>query len=313
VYRPARLLLAALLLLAGNPARAVVVLGDVQDPIFPVRRSAPAPSNLEIYVGYFGAFAGTPVGPRHFVTAAHIGDAGSGLFVFGNGTSNLTLYHASLAAKQDDLAIWKIADTDPPFSFWASLYTGADEGGQPLVVLGRGGSRGAPRCDNGVPCTDFDASNPLRGWAWGSGDGSFSWGTNTVDPGFPAGPGFLSFGFDGNAGPNEAILTDGDSGGPVFVLDPNGIYRLAGVASSVGRASLAPAGMPIAASLFDARTYYSGLALLDGPDPVPLYSNAVRISAKIAFIQSVVPEPGTASLVLSGLAILARASRRRRS
>jgi hypothetical protein len=98
--------------------------------------------------------------------------------------------------------------------------------------------------------------------------------------------------FDANAGPNEAHLSAGDSGGGVFVLNGNtSKWELAGVNLAVdGPFSTSPNGMsPFDAAMFDT----SGLFVQDdqgrwvtAPNPSGFY--ATEIAAHEGFISSVV-------------------------
>ena len=113
------------------------------------------------YIGRWGSYIGTPIGPRHFMTANHIGDGGSGgTFFYHNGTATETTYQAVRVANQDDLAIWQLTDASPSFTLWAPVYTASDETARDLVAIGRGTDRGA---EVRFPANTGD----LRGWQWG--------------------------------------------------------------------------------------------------------------------------------------------------
>ncbi|MBX6314471.1 MAG: PEP-CTERM sorting domain-containing protein [Isosphaeraceae bacterium] len=294
---------------APPPARAVIVLGgrdgdgNLDDS---GTNKNPAPFDLGQYEGSFGGFLGTPIAPRYFVTASHIGDAGNGIFTFDNGTTTTTTYHVSLAGTQNDLAIWRVNDGDPCFSLVAPLYTSSNEVGNPLVVLGNGTTRGSPVTWN----------DQLVGWQWGDGGTFKSWGTGTIGSIAPGGQDFgdlLRFTFDRTDPINldQAILSVGDSGGPVFVQDPaDGVYKLAGINSLVDAVSQTPNGSILTASLFDARGFYDGADQITGPDPVPLGSYATRISSNLDFIGQTtdltfsppaVPEPSSLVVLAIGI------------
>jgi hypothetical protein len=297
-------------------ARAVIVLGG--------RNSAgaldnsgrninPAPSNLSSYVGTWGSYLGTPIAPRYFITANHIGDGGSGgTFAYSNGTLSPTLYTASLAGVQNDLAIWKISDSNPAFTLFAPLYTGSNETGNALVTIGRGTQRGSPVTS---PTTMQQA-----GWNWGPSDSAISWGANTVagvgpvtNP--PAGFGgdFVQFAFNNNSNPDTGILSVGDSGGPTFVFNPaDNQYELAGINALVDQVSSQPdsASNPqflMNAALYDKRGFYDGPNQVMGESPMPLSSYASSTASAMSFIDSIiVPEPGSMGIIalaVSGLLI----------
>ncbi len=287
-------------LVLSQPARAIIVMGD---PGRNLASTSPVPDGLDRYVGSFGGFLGTPIGPRYFVTAAHIGNQGT--FRYKNGTSTETVYNdLTQVGTLDDLAIFQI-NTGPDFSLVAPLYTGSNEVGLPLVTLGRGTVRGAE-----VRLPD-SPSGALRGWGWGAGDGQLSWGTNTVDQvtQFTNTGDLLFFGFSAGAGPNEGTYSSGDSGGVVFVQDPaDGVWKLAGINSYVdGLFSYSQAGPYFGAALFDTRGFFVGnpsdneFIAPDLLDPVEAGSYATRISSRIGYIQQItgVPEPG--SLILLGI------------
>jgi len=306
----------AVLLAAAGPLHAVIVQGgrNISGTLDSSGRNLnPAPDNLGNYVGGFFGFLGTPISPQYFVTANHITSATSGTFIYDNGTSTTTSYSATLAGVEDDLAIWKISDSGPAFSLYAPLYTSSTEVGQSLIVLGLGTSRGA---------AVFNASNQQVGWQWGSNDGQLSWGAGTVGnivtmnmPGF--GGDFLPFAFSrvtdsqGNLlNPDTGILSSGDSGGPIFVKDPaDGVYKLAGVNSLVDSVSTTANGTALTDALYDQRGFYNGSMLISGPQPIPMNSYDTRISSRIAFIDSVVPEPATGLAAVLIPAVLLRRKR----
>lgn len=241
------------------------------------------------YVGRFGNFVGTPIAPRYFVTASHVGNAGGGVFFYNNGTATQTQYSVLLTAQQDDLAIYRLADGQPDFTHWAPIYTRSNEIGKPMEVLGRGADKGPSLTVGG---------NPL-GWFWGTQDQVLAWGTNSVKStiAFAGPPGFagqyLVFSFDQGQGDTEAIPAIGDSAGPVFITDPaDGVLKLAGTITAVdGGYSGMPNGTQISGAFYDTRGLYLGPNLITGPDPVPVNAYAVRISARLDFLRLVASVP----------------------
>jgi hypothetical protein len=303
-----------LVLSAARPAGAVIVLGgrDTNGSLNNSGRNLnSAPSNLGLYVGTWGAYLGTPIGPRYFITANHIGDGGGGgSFVYSNGLPSPAVYTATLAGAQNDLAIWKISNSDPAFTLWAPLYTASTETGNALVTIGRGTQRGSAVAS---PTTMMQA-----GWSWGTADTLISWGANTVasvgavtNP--PAGFGgdFVKFTFNNNANPDTAILSDGDSAGPTFVFNPaDSQYELAGInalvdqVSSQADSSSNPQFL-MRAALYDSRGFYDGPNQVTGSSAVPLSSYASRISSAMSFIDSViVPEPEALALLALAASVL---------
>jgi hypothetical protein len=255
------------------------------------------------YIGQWGAFIGTPIGPRHFATANHVGNGGGGnAFVYNNGTSTQTVYQAVFVASQDDLAIWRLADASPSFTRWAPIYTASNEIGRGLTAIGRGTDKGAEvRLPQGT--------GALRGYQWGAADGLVSGGTNVVTSAFalvgaPAGFGgdFLYFEFDQAAGPTECMYSSGDSGGAVFIVDPaDGVTKLAGINSLVdGNFSYTQNGPYFPAAIWDARGFWVGSSGADGtlipandPAPVPAGSYATRVSSRVGFIRGIIGNPPT--------------------
>lgn len=185
------------------------------------------------FQGQFGRFLGTPIAPNLFVTAQHFrGEAsvGNTPFVF-NGVSYPTV--AEYNDPASDLRVLRVAGTFPAF---APLFPRPNPAGTPLVVFGRGTQRGeavtGPADGNG---------NTLKGWRWGPLDAPAPrprYGTNVVTGTVDGGPGLgrlLYATFDATAGgggsttADEAHLSDGDSGGGVFLRDTDGAWKLAGI------------------------------------------------------------------------------------
>ena len=282
-----RALAALLFVVATSGARAVILLetGDTE-----ANTTAPegalAGSGWQ-YQGVFGGFLGTPIAPRFFLSAKHVGNPGA--ISFGSASYAVV---AQFRDPTSDLAINQVAQDLP---IVAPLYTKSDEMGKHLVVIGRGTRRGGEMLLNGE----------LRGWAWGAGDGRQRWGENDVvqivsfssgpDDGIyatcdrPTAPAVL---------PNESHLSVGDSSGAVFIQD-GGTWKLAGINYAVDDLYFAPGGSGFTAAIFDARGYYSRTGpttydLLGGPVPVPTGFYATRVSSKLAWIYSVIDPQGDA-------------------
>jgi hypothetical protein len=226
------------------------------------------------YEGTFGAFLGTAIAPHFFVTAKHIG----------NGPTHF-LFHGvnyaigrSFADPKADLLIFEVSGTLP---LYAPLYSRSDEVGKHLLVIGRGTQRGTERVVNGQP----------RGWNWGASDSVQRWGENQVAS--IVGDKLYAL-FDQSGLPQEAHISAGDSGGAVFLND-GGTWKLAGINSDVDHFSSGTSGGgPYEAALFDERgSYRSDGTLVTGKDPVPSGFSAARISANIAWINSVIGSAGS--------------------
>ena len=283
--KPLSSILLCILLIWAAPLDArAVILYATGDPA--VNTTAPtgelADSGWQ-YQGQFGGFLGTPIAPQFFITAKHIGHAGT-VFTF-NGV-NYTLGR-QYADPQSDLAIWQVSGA---FPFVAPLYTRGDEVGQRLVVIGRGTERGGEIYRDGT----------LRGWGWGAGTAVQRWGENLVSGAFtnsnPSDP-LLAAAFDANGLPNEAHLSSGDSGGAVFLQD-GPLWKLAGINYAVDALWSEPADASgFNAAIFDARGYYrrtgpGNFVLITSANPVPTSFYATRISAKLDWIYSVIDPTG---------------------
>ncbi len=240
--------------------------------------------------GDWGSYLGTPIAPSYFITAVHIGGS-SGQVLHFQGT-DYTIdatygYGGVTSIPGTDLNVWKINGT---FSSFAELYTTQNEVGQHLVVFGRGTAPGEPVIVNGQS----------RGWLWGGIDGIRSWGendvTNIVD-------GQLRYEFNNGAGPNEAHLSDHDSGGAVFIQD-DGIWKLAGINYAVdGPYSTGASGSnPFNAAIFDKKGLYTqgnnGWVLNVADSAGASYST--RISTNADAITATIPGPAV-PLTLSSL------------
>ena len=165
--------------------------------------------------GWQGSYLGTPIAPRFFLAAIHIGGSVGDALNY-----NGFVYHtiAVTDCPNSDLRVWQVAET---FSSYAPLYTKSNEVGQLCVVIGRGTQRGDP-----VPLVN----GQLKGWKWGLGDSVQRWGENIVSSiytdatlGF-----FLKPNFDRNGITNECTLSVGDSSGAMFIQDGS-TWKLAGI------------------------------------------------------------------------------------
>jgi len=274
-----RSILLLMAMITAQPAYAVIFY-DTADSAF--NTTAPGGSLSGSgwqWVGSWGDFQGTPVGPRHFLAARHIGGTVGDLFVL-NGVSYRTVgFHDDATT---DLRLWRIRES---FGSWAPLYRGSIEVGRSVVLFGRGFLRGPEVRVGGV----------LKGWRYASSDGRLRWGQNTVtslsNGGAPWGQ-VLKAGFDAGGGGNEATLATGDSSGPVFLQDGS-TWKLAGVAAYVDAFfNTQSSGTGFLAALFDARALYAGA--LEGPwtlvtatQPVPSSFYATRVSVRAAWIDEV--------------------------
>lgn len=232
------------------------------------------------YEGTFGSYLGTAIAPHYFITAQHVGL--SDKFIF-HGVE-YTIVN-SFDDPETDLRIFEVAE---PLPIYAPLYTGINEVGKHLVVIGRGKQRGASIVTGGKQ----------RGWHWGSTDEVQRWGENVVTAiqEIP-GAGEMVYALFDKAGlPNEAHLANGDSAGAVFIND-GGTWKLAGINYDVDSVYTGPNGAGILfAALFDERGFYgSDRLLVTGNAPVPSGFYASRISSRISWIASII-EPRLANI-----------------
>lgn len=248
--------------------------------------------------GSWSLGSGTPISAKHFITAKHFTTASKFYFdgVFYD-------YEAHYNDPNSDLRIVEIQQVFPT---WAPLYTKSDEVGKELVMYGRGYSRG--------DAVSVDGES--KGWEWdASGQGTLRWGTNVVSGTADSGA-LLAAAFDADAGGDESHLALWDSGGGVFIKDGTA-WRLAGVNFTVDGEfdENGDDDDSFLAALFDKgdlweKTTGTWVFNTDTADDIPGHSYATRISENLAWIQSVIPEPGTAVVLgVGGLCIFLRRRR----
>ncbi len=276
---------AAIWLLVSSPSRAVILL-DTGVP--GVNTAAPVGSLAGSgwqYEGLWGGLLGTPIAPHFFVSAAHIGQAGTN-FRFQGSTYTIV---RSFSLAGSDLLIWQVNEA---FASFAPLYSRRDELSQHMVVIGRGTQRGDVVVLEGSP----------RGWKWGAEDGAQRWGENDVTDIVPYnGHDLLNATFDQHVlpgdHPNESHLSSGDSGGSMFVKDnSDGAWKLAAINYAVDDLYTAPDPLTqFTAAIFDARGFYTfdgvNFTQIGGNAPVPTGFYGSRISSELAWICSVIADP----------------------
>ena len=276
--------LAILSIVALAGAHAVIIYGT-GDPA--ANTTAPTGSLADSgwqYEGQFGAFVGTVIAPRFFVSAKHVGNQGQ--FIF-NGTNYTIVKQYNDPAS--DLSIYEI-DASQSFPIFAPLFTTQTEVGKLAVAIGTGTQRGG----------EIFVDNVLRGWFCGPGDGVRRWGQNVIsdtvfirDVGSTAVQEALYAEFNQNGSPDECHLSGGDSGGAIFI-EEEGVWKLAGINYAVdGPYYTDSSGNgEFVAALFDARGFYvpsgSSYTQITSTNPVPSGFYATRISAKLAWIYSVI-------------------------
>jgi hypothetical protein len=267
----------------GMPRAGAVIFQTTGDPVYNTSAPAGALTNSGWqYQGLWLNFLGTPIAPQYFITANHVGGTTNDVFLF-NGLP----YHPVAAFKtfNSDLTIWQVRETFPSY---APLYSLSDETNQHLVVFGRGTQRGAPVIVGGQ----------TNGWFWGAADGVQRWGENDVAAITNLGVGvgdMLRMVFDGHGGPNECHISDGDSGGGVFIQE-DGVWKLAGINHGVdGEFSTTLNSTRFIAALMDRRGLFqqsgpepADWISIDGPQPVPSAFYSTRISANLDWIYNVI-------------------------
>lgn len=260
------------------------------------------------FQGHFGSKLATMISPNHIITARHVGAAST--FVhksYFNGSSTDVTYGIDNTVN-GGLGYWNVGSTDlriyqvtGTFSNYAPLYSGSDEAGKELVVMGRGTQRGAT----------VDLGGTAKGWKWGAADHRARWGRNVVTNIHTDGTlgDLIAADFDAISGIDEAHLSVGDSGGAVFIKD-GGIWKLAGINYAVdGRwdiNDITGDGTDFQAALTDAGGFYVGsdaggwTLIPDQAEDIPSQFYASRISSNLAAIEAItgVPEPSTAVLLL---------------
>lgn len=255
--------------------------------------------NTSTPIGNFpvGKYLGTPIAPRFFLSAKHIFGTTNNVFVFNGET-----YHpiAQFSTFDSDLTIWEVAETFPSY---APLYASSNESNSHIVVFGRGTQRGGP----------VVVSGPTNGWLWVEPpDTVLRWGENDVSSITNAGGSvgdLLRCTFDNNGGSNECDMSDGDSGGGLFIQD-GGVWKLAGINYEVdGPFSNAAGGAEFNASLLDVRGLFQQVTpgnwqFMSGPQPIPSAFYSTRVSANLAWINSVVDFAPASDLQITGVQII---------
>ena len=293
-----RCTLAVTVLLASGAVGSAVILHSTGDP---ARNTTPPTGSLTNsgwqYQGQWGAYLGTPISPKHFLAAGHVGGSVGDPFVY-RGVTYVTTAMAD--DPNSDLRIWRICGEFPDF---APLYDGLSELGQTLVVFGRGTQRGGP-----VVVSDLFGPT-IKGWFWGPADSVQRWGANTVSAiingdnivpmtgtlGGTVGD-MLQATFDASGLPDEAHLSIGDSSGGVFIQD-GGLWKLAGINYGVEAwFNTNNIGAGFLAAVPDKGGLYSGgqgswQQMPDLPADVPSALYATRIASNLEWIHSVLQAP----------------------
>jgi len=122
------------------------------------------------------------------------------------------------------------------------------------------------------------------------------WGESNVSSITNGGTGvgdLLRCAFDADVGSNACDLSEGDSGGGLFI-EEGGVWKLAGINYGVdGPFSNAVDGTAFNASLLDVRGLFEEVSpgnwqFMSGPQPIPSAFYSTRISANLDWIESVI-------------------------
>lgn len=186
--------------------------------------------------------------------------------------------------------VWRVQGS---FTNYARLYVDGDEVGRHVVVHGRGRDRGPL----------VATAEITNGWKFGAANYTWRWGENEVagvaDFSMIGDGLLLRASFDSGMAANECMLSNGDSGGGVFIRKGNE-WRLAGVNYSIYPSYFKQStnGPRFQATIMDARGLYVDVSGNDtvwthvpihGP-PVPASFYATRVSRRLDWLQRVVPE-----------------------
>jgi len=239
-------------------------------------------AELALYdlLGRFRGFLGTPIDPTHFITARHVGIAASDTITFTQGPNVGT--YAIVGWADDPSSDLRIVEIDGTFTTWVPLNASGYEANRTATIFGRGGN----------PAASIFVGTELKGWSATGSDGQISWARNVVTG--TIGNSQIYARFEINGLPQEAGLTSGDSGGPWFAPDGQGLLRLVGVSYGVTGpfqqdVAGAPSGVPFEAALFDVGGLWVGAVgsavfVPENPVNVPGVAVASRISDRMGWI-----------------------------
>lgn len=237
------------------------------------------------WTGQFNAFCGVPVGPSSFLTAGHFGGNIGDRFTYQGRSYRTVGFEADSAS---DLRLWHISGVFPSM---ATVATQDLRLGELVVIIGRGAPKGAE------VLADRGEGPALAGWKWGVLDGRQRWGTNAIAQRMDGstiglfGP-LAGCSFDGGIGDDEACISAGDSGGPMFVRRGQTWHLAAiqyGVEASFNTEST---GRGFNGLIFDFRGLYRGsennwqLEAFENSNPAPASFVSTRIMPRRAWLDA---------------------------
>lgn len=276
-----------LMALLTAPSAHAILFYSTGDPAY--NTNAPegelAGSGWELQ-GRWRSWLGTPIAPRYFLTAEHLGGSIGDTFQFQGVTYTTSAFFDD---PETDLRIWRVREE---FPVYARLYTNRDEAGRDLIAFGRGTRRGGVVTVAGPG----PGGTEERGWYYSAQDGVMRWGQNRVETTVDGGPDvgeLLQANFDADGGTNECHLSTGDSGGALFLNDGTG-WRLAGIHYSVdGPFYLEQNGTGFLAALYDqgGLFYKEGTNWLAYPRNQPGAFYSTRVSSRLNWIEQILAQP----------------------
>ena len=291
-------LMCVLVLVAGAVGARAVLFKSTNDPSY--NTNAPSGSLTNSgwqYEGTWGSYLATPVAPRYFIAAKHVGGNTGDVF-----TLNGYAYHtvSATSCPDADLTVWQVAET---FPIYVSLYTNSDEVGKHCVVFGRGTQRGSP----------VIVSGKTNGWFWGTEDHLKRWGENDVTTNANGGGGIgqlLQCTFDRSAGSNECHLSVGDSSGAMLIQDGS-TWKLAGVHYAVDGlfSTSGSTNTQFEAALLDMGGLWVGSGtnwqfIANQAADIPSGFYSTRISTNVAWINSVIDFLPGDDLQVTGIQVI---------
>lgn len=261
------------------------------------------------WVGQYGKFSATAIGPHAFLTAVHLGNPSS-VVTLGGISYTITGSATDPSAPNSDLRVLFVNERIPTASI-APLYTTTDEFASSSTTAAIFG-RGTPTGD--VVTSTVNQQTIFNGWKTqpnGSLDGKLSYAIDTIDFTYTQdGKNFLGWYFTDDEGITS--LSNGDSGGALF-LKKNNQWLLAGIDYGISSpfSQNADGSAPFNATIVDGRGLYAPnndgayAPVLGTGDSV-----ASRISLQSGWLAQYTPEPASLSLLaLGGLGLLRRRSR----